>query len=473
MQLDVSETGSGRRLASLWRQPLAHPVCEAMAVAVSTPLLLAVAFWNGFPLIFYDTGAYLLQGLGHKFLVERSPVYSLFLDYGGGGSSLWFIAVVQALATAFVIVETARCVAPRMSIGVFLGVVAGLIVLTGLPWYAGQIEPDCFTAITVLCVYLLTFHVRRLGWPRTLAILAIGAFAAGTHPSHLLLIAGLVLVASGFKILSIIHHNRPALAQCNIALPTLSALLGLCLIVASNHALTGKIFINRAGSVFVFASMLQDGLAERLLDDTCPASHYALCKYRGHLPATAERWLWFETSPFAKLGHFDGTADESQRVVMAIVARYPGAVLLSTLRDTAEQLVTFRTGDQIEPQEWVIYPALDRFIPRQMHAYMDARQQQGKIRFGVVNAFHVPVAILAQLALIVLLVLCVRRRRWNAAIFLGFILVALLGNAFICGALSNPRDRYQSRLIWLPFFAVALLGTERGFALRAQAESGT
>src|SRR5665213_1779230 len=436
MQLDVSETGSGRRLASLWRQPLAHPVCEAMAVAVSTPLLLAVAFWNGFPLIFYDTGAYLLQGLGHKFLVERSPVYSLFLDYGGGGSSLWFIAVVQALATAFVIVETARCVAPRMSIGVFLGVVAGLIVLTGLPWYAGQIEPDCFTAITVLCVYLLTFHVRRLGWPRTLAILAIGAFAAGTHPSHLLLIAGLVLVAS-------------------------------------NHARTGKIFINRAGSVFVFASMLQDGLAERLLDDTCPASHYALCNYRGHLPATAERWLWFETSPFAKLGHFDGTADESQRVVMAIVARYPGAVLLSTLRDTAEQLVTFRTGDQIEPQEWVIYPALDRFIPRQMHAYMDARQQQGKIRFGVVNAFHVPVAILAQLALIVLLVLCVRRRRWNAAIFLGFILVALLGNAFICGALSNPRDRYQSRLIWLPFFAVALLGTERGFALRAQAESGT
>jgi lipoprotein signal peptidase len=108
-----------------------------------------------------------------------------------------------------------------------------------------------------------------------------------------------------------------------------------------------------------------------------------------------------------------------------------------------------------------------------MPAYVWARQQQGKVHFGVVNAIHVPVAILAQIALIVLLVLSVRRRRWNAAILLGFIMVALLGNAFICGALSNPHDRYQSRLIWLPFFAVALLGTERAFALRDQAESGT
>ena len=41
-------------------------------------LFLGVAFWNGFPLMFYDTGAYLEQGLSGAFLVERSPVYSPF-----------------------------------------------------------------------------------------------------------------------------------------------------------------------------------------------------------------------------------------------------------------------------------------------------------------------------------------------------------------------------------------------------------
>ena len=39
-------------------------------------LFLGVAFWNGFPLVFYDTGAYLAEGLAGAFLVERSPVYS-------------------------------------------------------------------------------------------------------------------------------------------------------------------------------------------------------------------------------------------------------------------------------------------------------------------------------------------------------------------------------------------------------------
>src|ERR1700733_11730512 len=60
-------------------------VGEWCAILVLVPLLLAVAFWNGFPLIFYDTGAYALEGLGGHFLVERSPVYSLFLRFGGAG----------------------------------------------------------------------------------------------------------------------------------------------------------------------------------------------------------------------------------------------------------------------------------------------------------------------------------------------------------------------------------------------------
>ena len=45
-----------------------------------TLLFLAIALWNGFPLIFYDTGGYLVEGLQGAFLAERSPVYSLLLS---------------------------------------------------------------------------------------------------------------------------------------------------------------------------------------------------------------------------------------------------------------------------------------------------------------------------------------------------------------------------------------------------------
>ncbi len=455
------------------RMPIADPRAEITASLLLVPLLLSVAIWNGFPLIFYDTGAYILQGLGRVFVVERSPVYSLFLSYGGGGKSLWFIAIIQTALTAFVIVETARCVAPKMKFGAFMLVAVALVILTGLPWYAGQIEPDCFTALTVLCAYLLAFHARDLGWPRATAIFFTAAFAAATHPSHILLIVGLVLIVAVFKIVSIARNGVAGFRLSSLALPLMSAILAVAMTFAANYSLTGKLFFNRAGSVFVFASMLQDGLVDRLLADTCPQSGYNLCVYKDDLPKTAEHWLWFPDSPFAALGHFDGTAAESQRIVNDILTRYPRAFFLSTVKDTVEQLTDFRTGDQIEPQEWVLHGSLTKFIPTQMTAYMDARQQEGDIRFHDVNDVHWPVAALGQIGALAALLMMVRRRRWNSAIFLGFTLVALLGNALICGALSNPHDRYQSRLVWLPVFALALLGTEGRFSLRDTAESVT
>jgi hypothetical protein len=455
------------------RSPIANPLAEAAACILLVPMLLSVAIWNGFPLIFYDTGAYILQGLGREFVVERSPVYSLFLGYGGGGKSLWLIAIIQAALTAFVIVETARCVAPRMRVGVFVGLAFALVILTGLPWYAGQIEPDCFTALTVLCTYLLAFHARDLGWPRAIAIFATAGFAAATHPSHILLIVGLVLIVAVFKIVSIARSGADGLRLSSLALPLMSAILAVALTFTANYSLTGKLFFNRSGGVFVFASMLQDGLVDRLLHDTCPQSGYRLCAYKDEMPKTAERWLWFPDSPFARMGHFVGTAEESQRVVYDILARYPGAFILSTIHDTVEQLADFRTGDQIEPQEWALHHNLDRFIPHQMTAYMRARQQEGTIRFHYVNDVHWPVAMLAQIGLLAAFAMMVRQRRWNSAIFLGFVMAALLGNALICGALSNPHDRYQSRLVWLPVFALALLGTEGRFSLRDHTESVT
>src|SRR5260221_14020771 len=81
---------------------------EAVAVVLLCPILLSIAIWNGFPIIFYDTGAYILEGLGHVFVPERAPVYSLLLYYSGVGVSLWFVAFLQALMTAFVITELAR-----------------------------------------------------------------------------------------------------------------------------------------------------------------------------------------------------------------------------------------------------------------------------------------------------------------------------------------------------------------------------
>src|SRR5262245_24753169 len=62
-------------------------------------------------------------------------------------------------------------------------------------------------------------------------------------------------------------------------------------------------------------------------------------------------------------------------------------------------------------------------------------------------------------ALLPLLLLAGRRRRELAplAALAATVLLALLINAFACGALSNPHNRYGARLIWLAPLIITLV----------------
>ncbi|HEX4077804.1 MAG TPA: hypothetical protein VHX61_02875 [Rhizomicrobium sp.] len=447
-----------RRLSDSWKLELSNSLGEVVAIACLVPLLLAAVIWNGFPIIYYDTGAYVFEGLGGHFMVERSPVYSLFLRYAGAGTSLWFIALLQALATAFVMTETGRAISPRLPLGLFLLIGAALVVATGLPWYVGQIEPDCFAAITVLALYLLAFQSRSLGRARSGMLAVVGGFAAASHPSLLVLTGLLLILLIAIRVLLQLSKRiaangwpRPRLLE-----PVLVCLFGFALVVAGNYHFTRQMFISRAGASFVFARMLQDGIVMRLLDDTCPKSGYRLCAWRDSLPATADGWLWTPRSPFFALGHFQGTAAESERIVRDAIRRYPLMQLRAAVIDASAQFVRFGTGDQIEPQEWVLAPVFARYMPTQMEAYLAARQQRGEIDFRPISRLDVAVGFLSLGALLLMLVRAIRLGNRRTTVLLGFVLGALMGNAAICGILSGPHDRYQSRLIWLAPFAVLL-----------------
>lgn len=466
----MAESSAAIAPPQMLRLTLAAPLAEALAIASSTLLLLSAAIWNGFPLTFYDTGAYLHEGLADRFIVERSPVYSFFLRLGGAGHSFWWIAIVQAAITAFVMVETARAFRPSMRLTAFISVVALLTVATGLPWYAGQIEPDCFAAIAVLSIYLLAFHARTLGPIRTGLLLAIAGIATGVHPSHLGLSAGLAICVAAYRLAARKTHWPHA----NALLPAASFVLGLALVLVANYHFEQEIFVSRAGPNFEFARLVQDGIAKRDLDAICPEAGLKLCAYKDQLPKTADEWLWSD-SPFNNALHrFEGTAAESEYVVLDSLKRFPWLHFKAAVSDASAQFVSLATGDQIEPQAWILYPDLKRFVPEQLDAYMHSRQQSGEIDFKLINLVHLPVAWLGLAGMSAGLWFAIRARARKPILFFGFILLALLGNAVICGVMSNPHDRYQSRLIWLPVFALCMVAPDRPIsALRRNPESGT
>jgi hypothetical protein len=436
-----------------------------LGVGVLTVLFLAIALWNGFPLVFYDTGGYLAEGLQGAFLAERSPVYSLLLLVTGGAFSLWPVVILQAALTAWLVTETARIEVPGLSLSGLIVIGLILMLATGIGWYTGQVEPDCMTAILVLGAYLLLFRTTFLGRRRVLLIGIATGLAVACHPSHLGLMAGLLLVALA------LYWGRwhPDLR----AGPAAGAfLLALTLIFASNYVLTRQIFLTRSASTFVFARLMQDGIVKRLLDETCPQSGYKLCAYKSHLKTRADAWLWASDSLFRARGGFHGDHTEEERIIADSIRRYPLMQMEAAVRDSVRQFFTFKTGDGIESQEWVLKPDFQKMVPGQLPEYLAAHQQRGKLRFAALNMVHVTVGMMSLLGLLLLLQRTLIRGHRDAAVLPGLVLTALIGNAIICGTFSNPHDRYQSRLIWLPGLVLILARMKNPNVLQPVEDAG-
>jgi hypothetical protein len=448
------------------------PVC-LLGMALLSLMFLSVALWNGFPLIFYDTGAYVLEGLGHIFFVERAPVYAEFLFLAGARFSLWPVVVVQALMTSYLILEVARIEVPGLTLRALLAIGALLNLFTGIAWYAGQVEPDIFTPMVILGAWLLLFRSERLSKAGRYRVVTLTGLAVACHPSHLGLLAGLVIVAALLKLVSRWHLPRP-----NLRLGLIGLAIALSLIVVGNFVMTGKLFLTKSGSVFLFARLMQDHIVKQLMDDTCPPAgtiNWRLCAYKNRLPKSANAWLWGENSGFHALGGFTSQTqqDEDGRIIVESLKRYPAMHLRAAVSDSLLQFVQFKTGDGIEPQLSILEPNFQRIIPRQVPAYLEARQQRGLIRFKTLNLIHVPVGAMSVLGLLLLLQHAAVRRSWEAASLPALVLLGLIGNAVICGTFSNPHDRYQSRIVWLPTLVLLLAVTRDRRALQPVPESGT
>jgi hypothetical protein len=99
---------------------------------------------------------------------------------------------------------------------------------------------------------------------------------------------------------------------------------------------------------------------------------------------------------------------------------------------------------------WHTHAMIERFVPTADPAMHAAHQQKGELDFAVINRLHVPVAWAAVVLLLGVIALGVARVRFADLGYLATTAaLAILANAFVCGALSNPHDRYGARIAWL------------------------
>ena len=407
-------------------------------------LLLIPALWNGYPFIFWDSGDYLSATLTGERVVYRDPLYGFLVAPLHWGISLWGVAIGQCGLAAWILHEVVRQILPRQGRDkAYLALILLLTLGSSLPWFSGQVMPDIWGGLAVLLVFLLGFgEMRRLKRPG-LAVLLAAAFAC--HLSFLPLAVAL------FATLAICKGRLIAVAAAIALAPMI--------VITANLSLGGPARLSETSHAFLLARLVQDGLAKKTLDRLCPDPVLKLCVVKDRLPATANDFLWGDSEAFALVGGWLDSRAEADRIIAASLRLFPLEHVKSAIALSAQQLVSFSTGDGLESQAepWGV---IEAGFPGDLPSYAAARQQTGRLPMPTINRLHLPLAALCMLMVPVLGVLAWRGGRWREAGGLALVGSALVANAAICGTLSNPNHRYESRVAWLAVFATGLAAAE-------------
>ncbi len=430
------------------------------ASAAMVLVLLAPALWNGFPLIFPDTGGYLARPFEGTLTLGRSALYGLFL-YAGVPAYFWSNAILQAALTAWLIVLTMRALGLGGRPWLALGLVTLLSVVTSLPWFASELMPDILFPAAVLALYLLVFRAAQLAaWERGVLV-AVIIFAIPSHMAAAGLCLGL-LAALGL----LVRFASHALPKPRLTLAAAAVASGIALCPLSNLAITGTFAFTPGGSSFLFGRLIEDGIVERYLDERCPDPGLRICAYKSKLPDDADDWLWGD-SPFYTLGGWTDFAAEQRAIIGATLKLYPLLHAETALAATVRQFLAFQTEISLTDNEPTIVTFHD-LTPQLFDQFMRARQQSDHFDVGPLNLLHVPAAAVA-IAGLIFVPLARRQLRLPPELLAlsATVLLALVLNAAICGVFSHPVDRYQSRLAPLASFAMLLVVAGRRAKARA------
>ncbi len=463
-------------------------------------MLLWPAVWNGYPIVFADTGTYLAQAIHHFAGWDRPVFYSVFILPLHATVTLWPVIVVQAVLSAWILWLVCRALLPRVSRAAFVSGVAILAVATWLPWMVSELMPDVFTPLLVLVTCLLTWTPWCLSPRERVALIGLAAFMIASQQSSLLLVCPLLAV------LGLLHHRRGALSSghdhdqsvpctvlalqrerydrhshfcdslvfathCKFArwrstpwilmiLPPALALIGLCSI---NFAAHGRFAVSPFGNIFLLARVIYDGPGMAVLRRDCPTTAWQLCPFLGTFPPSSDEFLWKQNSPLNQAGGPKVVSRDADAIIRDALISDPAGEVRAALSNTLEQLGRFASGDGLSPWPDQVTAEIKRDFPaREAASYASARQQVGALSVPPVLAhLHMAIAVIGVMACLLLLPIALLRRTPCAG-FLVAVLMALPISAAITGALSTPHDRYQSRIMWLPpFVAVISLASLR------------
>ena len=260
------------------------------------------AIWNGYPILYMDSGWY----IGDAFWGYTPRNYALAYPYFIRAAamiypSLWMVVLLQAALMVYTLFQLLDALGFARQFSKKFLISSLLFLFTPLSWVVSHIMPDVFTAILACgaAVMLLSPLERSIN---RLFLFCLTVYACACHDSHIVLIAATIMA---LIIISFIRRSSAASLKCLI-LPAACLCFAALLVFGLNFKRTGNFYLGQSGSVYLANRLIEDGILQKLLSEQCEKEYYALCPYQDKLPQERGAFLWEpETSPLYKIGGWE------------------------------------------------------------------------------------------------------------------------------------------------------------------------
>jgi hypothetical protein len=433
------------------QQLFASRLRELATLLVCAVMLSGVALFAGYPLVYADTGSYLAF---HSF-PPRSFCYNLFLAPEHLTRTLWTAVPLQAVLIAYMLRLVLREVFALTSRIEFLAIVFVLCMLTSLPWIVGFVMPDIFTPMLVLGMFMLAFCFEHLSRGERCFIVAMIFVSVVVQYSHPPLAVGLLVAA---LVVRMMWRGRAPIAISHQGLAATLIAAGVAAIVILNYFMIDMATFSPAGYAFELSRLIENRSAEAYLRENCPTHKYAACAYLDRMPMTSTDFLWAPDSIFRKVGWL-GERKEGTEIIRGTIETHPLWVLSDAIGDTISQLTLVETGVGLDPAatNYSTADGIRLHFPNDVEAFQDSRQGRGEfVHLPRLQRLHLGVVAIALCWCCFVAALFARDREWLPIALMMTVGLAIVGNAFVTGAISQPHPRYGARLVWLiPLIALA------------------
>lgn len=434
------------------------PLKTILLLGIGTLILSIVGLYNGYPLVYSDTGTYIHSGYELYVPFSRPLTYGLFLRFFSLNYSTWLVVLIQNLLTAFVILEGLKTFFKDYAKlkKVFLSVLLFLVVLTGIGWYSNQLMPDFFAPLTIILIFTLIAR-KKIPLPSKIILITILLYSLVSHFSHLMIGLVLIVLTIGFKLL--LKERLKEFSLKRILFIGSLVLSSWLILPGINYLVEKEFTLSKGSHVFLMGHLIDTGILSEFLKDNCSKPEFEdckLCEYKDDLPVDAASFIW-AGDILEKTGGWENSTSEYTKIITANLTqpKYLFANLYKSFSYGFIQLTDIEIGHGLTAYNdgSAPYGQIHWRFRNELNNYLNSRQNKwngSNLSLDVLNYFHLFVILFSLFLVIIIFTSSIHLKLESTTIvFLVFVIISIIINSFITAGLNSPYGRLQTRVVWL------------------------